>query len=168
VTQVVLPGFTDSEETKEMNRTHSNLNLSRNRHQHRKGFGQGIAETLAGAIILIPIVLSCIDLAVLVFSGEICSDLAKQAARAAANAPGSAPAQAAVTNIQTNYKSTVTLKSMKLTMVKYDNTSDGVVTVSCAVTIILPVSIPFLGVGPDVPIQTQHTEPIVGIASPTN
>ena len=163
-----MPNLTDRKETKEMNRIHTNLNLNRNRRRYRSGFGQGIAETLAGAIILIPIVLSCIDLAVLVFSGEICSDLAKQAARAAANAPGSAPAQAAVTNIQTNFHSPVTLKSMQLSIVKYDNTSDGVVTVSCSVIIILPVSIPFLGVGPNVPIQTQHTEPIVGIASPTN
>lgn len=143
-------------------------NRSDGENRSRTRAGQGISETLVGGLILIPIVLSCIDLAVLVFSGEICSDLAKQASRAAANAPNAASAQAAVTDIQTRYHAPRTLKSFSLTMQRYDNTADGIVTVSCSVIILLPVSIPWFGIGPEVPIQTQHTEPIVGIASPGN
>jgi hypothetical protein len=100
--------------------------------------------------------------------GELCTELAKQSARAAANAPNMQSAQAAVNDTVNNYKSPVAFQSLNLTLQRYDNTSDGILTVTCSANLSLLVPIPFIGVGVKIPIQAQHSEPIVGIAPPSS
>ena len=147
-------------------RIHQNLNkrppqsLSIERRQK----GQSLIEVLIGGLILIPIALAVIDLSVLVIGGQICNDLAKQASRAASIASSSAGATAAIADVQSKFQTSSTFQSLSLKMLKYDATSDGIVSVGCSVTVVLPISIPVFNVGPNVPIQTQHTTPIVGIS----
>ena len=99
--------------------------------------------------------------------GDICGGLAKQAARAGANAPDPANAAIAVANIGTQFKPSAMYKNVVLTMVEYDTgNASGICSVVCNVTIVLPVAVPLLGVGPEYQIKVQATEPIVGIAPP--
>jgi Flp pilus assembly protein TadG len=136
----------------------------RRRHAgHRRG--QGIAEVAAIAVILIPFALAIVDIGALILSGIVCTDLAKQAARAAANSASQSEAQGAVSDVLSKTQVSNSFQSFNLQLTRFDNTAGGVVTVTCTVTVTLPVAVPILGVGPTVPLQTQHSEPIVGIKS---
>ena len=115
---------------------------------------------------MVPIVLAIIDLAVVVLGGEICNDLAKQAARAAANAASQTEALAAVADVQSHFNSSATYSGLSLVLSQYDGTPTGIAVVQSSVTIILPVPIPFLKVGPSMGVKSQATESIVGIADP--
>lgn len=132
----------------------------------RRKRAQSIVEVMVGSIVLVPIILAIFDLAVVVIGGNICHDLSKQAARAAANASQISDANASVQDIQNNFHASGTYKNLSLKLDRYDGTPDGSTTVLCSVTIVLPVPVPFLGVGPTMDIKTQATEAIVGIAPP--
>jgi hypothetical protein len=132
----------------------------------RPARGQSIIEVVVGGLILVPIVLAIIDLAVVVLGGEICNDLAKQAARSAANAGSQPEALAAVVDVQSHFHASGTYSGLTLTLSQYDGTPTGIATVQSSVTIILPVPIPFLNVGPSMGVKSQATETIVGIADP--
>jgi hypothetical protein len=137
--------------------------------QHRKlasrtRRGQCLLEAITGGFILIVFGLACADVAWLMLGSEICTDLAKQSARAAANAPNMQSAQAAVNDIVSKYNSPIAFQSLSLTLQRYDNTPDGILTIVCSANVSLLVPIPLIGVGTKIPIQTQHSEPIVGIA----
>lgn len=131
-----------------------------------RGRGQGLIEVCVGAIFLVIIGLAILDLGVFVMGGDVCGGLAKQAARAAGNAADPTEAANAVADVASKFQPSNVYKNLVLTMVKFDNTTTGAVTVTCSVTIVLPVSIPLIGVGPQYLITTQATEPIVGIAPP--
>ncbi|CAN5293798.1 hypothetical protein BH11CYA1_BH11CYA1_48160 [soil metagenome] len=141
-------------------------NLSRIFKRNRNRRAQSIIEVLVGSIVLVPIVLAIIDLAVVYIGGDICNDLAKQAARAAANASDITEATTAVADVQTNFNKSATYENLTLNLVQYDGTHDGLANVRCTVTIVLPVPIPFLSLGPKMTINTQASEAIVGIAPP--
>ena len=130
----------------------------------RKRRGQGLIEVIVGLVFLVAMALAILDLGVFVMGGDICGGLAKQAARAAGNAGTPAEATIAVANIFSQFKPSAMYQNLSLTMTQYDNTTTGIVTVVCNVTIVLPVSVPLLGIGPSYAIKTQATEPIVGIA----
>ncbi len=132
----------------------------------RRKRGQSLIEILVGSIVLVPLVLAIIDLAVVIMGGDICHELAKQAARAAANSATVGEATTAVADVETNFVKSSTYQSLVLKLQKYDGTHDGIASVLCTVTILLPVPIPFLKVGPTFSIETQASEPIVGIAPP--
>ena len=147
-----------------MDRSYLNSIFKFNRRRGPRG--QSIIEVLVGSIVLVPIVLAIIDLAVVYIGGDICNDLAKQAARAAANASDLAEATTAVADVETNFNKSPTYKNLVLKLDKYDGTHDGMANVKCTVTIVLPVPIPFLSLGPEMTIKTQASEAIVGIAPP--
>ncbi len=140
------------------------LSASKQSQRGRSRQGQSLTELAVGGLVLIPIALAAIDLTVLVLGGQISNDLAKQATRAASLASSQMAANSAVASVQQNFQPSSIFKSLSVKMLQFDNTPDGVVSVGCSVTVVLPVSIPFLNIGPYVPIQTQHTEPIVGIS----
>lgn len=117
-------------------------------------------------MVLVPVVLAIIDLAVVVIGGEIVNDLAKQAARAAANSVDAAEANTAVQDVVKTFSTSPTYKNLTLSLDKYDGTHDGQTTVLASVTVVLPVPVPFLNVGPTIALKTQATEAIVGIAPP--
>jgi hypothetical protein len=126
--------------------------------------GQGLVEVCIGAIFLVTIGLAMLDLGTFVMGGDVCGNLAKQAARAAGNASSPTEAIQAVQSVQSQFKPTNVYQNLSLTMTNFDNTTTGLATVVGQVTIILPVSVPFLQIGPSYTIKTQATEPIVGIA----
>jgi hypothetical protein len=126
--------------------------------------GQGLVEVCIGAIFLVAIGLAILDLGTFVMGGDVCGTLSKQAARAAGNAASPSEAQQAVASVQSTFKPSNVYKNLSLTMTNFDNTTTGVATVVGQVTVILPVSIPLLQIGPSYTIKTQATEPIVGIA----
>ena len=128
--------------------------------------GQSLIEILVGSIVLVPLVLAIIDLAVVIMGGDICHELSKQAARAAANTSSLAEATTAVADVQANFVKSPTYQVLVLKLQKYDGTHDGIASVICNVSILLPVPIPFLKVGPTFSVETQASEPIVGIAPP--
>ncbi len=140
--------------------------ISLKRRSGRRPTGQNLVEILVGSIVLVPIVLAIIDLAVVVIGGDICNDLAKQAARAAANSSSLAEATAAVADVEANFNKSPTYQGLVLKLDKYDGTPDGLASVQCSVTIVMPVPVPFLNVGPTMNIKTQASEAIVGIAPP--
>jgi len=140
--------------------------MSKAKSTSRKRSGQSITEVLIGGMILVPIVLAITDLAVVVMGGELVNDLAKQAARGAANAKDNGEAATAVADVQTTFTKSPTYKNLVLKLDKYDGTYDGQTTVQASVTVVLPVPIPFLNVGPEMALKTQATESIVGIAPP--
>jgi len=125
--------------------------------------GQGIAEVAAASLILIPFALAIVDLGALLLSGITCTDLAKQASRAAANSANQSEAQGAVADVLAKSQVASSFQAFNLKLSRFDNTAGGVATVTCTVTVSLPVAVPLLGVGPKFPLQTQHSEPIVGI-----
>jgi hypothetical protein len=125
--------------------------------------GQGLIEVCVGAIFLVMIGLAILDLGTFVMGGDVCGSLAKQAARAAGNAGTPAEAQQAVQSVQGQFKPSNVYQNLSLTMTNFDNTTTGLATVVGQVTIVLPVSVPFLQIGPSYTIKTQATEPIVGI-----
>jgi hypothetical protein len=126
--------------------------------------GQGLVEVCVGAIFLVAIGLAILDLGTFVMGGDVCGTLSKQAARAAGNAASPTEAQLAVASVQSTFKPTSVYQNLSLTMTNFDNTTTGAATVVGQVTVILPVSIPLLQIGPSYTIKTQATEPIVGIA----
>lgn len=132
----------------------------------RRPRGQSLIEILVGSIVLVPLVLAIIDLAVVIMGGDICHELSKQAARAAANTSSLAEATTAVADVQANFVKSPTYQVLVLKLQKYDGTHDGIASVICNVSILLPVPIPFLKVGPTFSVETQASEPIVGIAPP--
>lgn len=134
--------------------------------KRRNGRGQSITEVIIGGMVLVPVVLAIIDLAVVVIGGEIVNDLAKQAARAAANSVDGAEANTAVQDVVKTFSTSPTYKNLTLSLDKYDGTHDGQTTVLASVTVVLPVPVPFLNVGPTIALKTQATEAIVGIAPP--
>ena len=135
----------------------------RPRSTHRAN-GQGLVEVCVGAIFLVAIGLAILDLGIFVMGGDVCGTLSKQAARAAGNAATPAEAQLAVASVQTTFHPSNVYQNLSLTMTNFDNTTTGAATVVGQVTVILPVSIPLLQIGPSYVIKTQATEPIVGIA----
>ncbi|HEY9754109.1 MAG TPA: hypothetical protein V6C97_02985 [Oculatellaceae cyanobacterium] len=130
----------------------------------RRKRGQGLIEVCVGIIFLVIMALAILDLGVFVMGGDICGGVAKQAARAAGNATDQPTAAAAVTNVGTQFKASSMYKNLSLAMTRYDNSTNGIVSVVCTVTIVLPVAVPILGIGPEYQIKTQASEPIVGIA----
>ena len=140
------------------------LNIKRSSNHRRAFKGQCLVETLVGAMIIVPLLMACLDLSVLVIGGQICNDLSKQAARSASLATSSQDAQTAVQNVQRTHPSNETFQGLSLSLSEYDGTPDGLVSVTCGVDVRLPVPVPFLGVPASFAIQTQHTEPIVGIS----
>lgn len=133
----------------------------------RRGRGQSILEVMLGCLVLVPVVLAIFDIAVMVIGGEIVSDLAKQAARAAGNAQTMAEATAAVADVQSQFSKSPTYQKLTLKLTRWDGTYDGQATVSAEVTVLLPVQIPLLHVGPTVDINTQATDAIVALAPPS-
>jgi len=138
-------------------------NLRRKRLKTRSFKGQCVIELVLCGLVLVPVALGLVDLSVLIIGGQLSGDLAKQAARAASVAASLNAAQAAVAAVQTNYHASNTFQSLNLQLLRFDNTAAGIVSVSCSVSVVLPASIPMLNIGPNVSIQTQHSEPIVGI-----
>ncbi len=134
--------------------------------KRRNGRGQSITEVIIGGMVLVPVVLAIIDLAVVVIGGEIVNDLAKQAARAAANSVDGTEANTAVQDVVKTFSTSPTYKNLTLSLDKYDGTHAGQTTVLASVTVVLPVPVPFLNVGPTIALKTQATEAIVGIAPP--
>jgi len=128
--------------------------------------GQALIEMVAGSVVLIPITLALVDLAMLAIGGNVCAELAKQAARAAANTSSASDAAAAVELVGSKFPESRTFNNLSLTVTRYDNSADGVTTVVCSVTVLLPVAVPMLNVGPLIPISIQASQPIVGIAPP--
>lgn len=136
------------------------------RRRRSKAAGQSILEVLLGCLVLVPIALAIIDLAVVVIGGEIVSDLAKQAARAAGNSPTMAEATTAVADVQTQFSKSPTYQNLALKLARYDGTYDGQVTVTSSVTVLLPVPIPFLHVGPTIDLNAQASDAIVSLPPP--
>jgi hypothetical protein len=130
----------------------------------RRKRGQGLVEVCVGIIFLVVMALAILDLGVFVMGGDICGGLAKQAARAAGNATDQTSATTAMNSVGTNFKASSMYKNMSLAMTRYDNTTNGIVTVVCTVTIVIPVAVPILGISSEYQIKTQASEPIVGIA----
>lgn len=145
-----------------MEKSHTSQQIEK----RRNGRGQSITEVIIGGMVLVPVVLAIIDLAVVVIGGEIVNDLAKQAARAAANSVDGAEANTAVQDVVKTFSTSPTYKNLTLSLDKYDGTHDGQTTVLASVTVVLPVPVPFLNVGPTIALKTQATEAIVGIAPP--
>lgn len=147
--------FTDSREI---------FSLESSNPKERRKNGQGLVEVCVGAVFLVVIGLAILDLGTFVLGGDVCSNLAKQAARAAGNAASAAEAQQAVQNVHEQFKASNVFRDLSLTMTNFDNTTTGLTTVAGRLTIVLPVAVPLLQIGPAYTIQTQATEPIVGIA----
>lgn len=128
--------------------------------------GQSIIEVMVGGFILIPLLLAIIDVSVVAIGGELVNRLSKEAARAAANCSNKTLADAAVVDIKNTFQPSSTFKNLNIAITDYVGTADGQLTVVCDVTVVLPVSVPLLKVGPTIPVKTQFTEAIVGIAPP--
>lgn len=132
----------------------------------RRRRGQSLIEVMVGGLILVPLVLAVIDMSVVAIGGELVGRLCKEGARAAANASNAAGANSAVADVASTFQPSGSFQGMNLTITNYDGTYDGRVTVVCNVTVVLPVSVPLLGIGPTVPVASQFSEAIVGIAPP--
>lgn len=140
--------------------------VGQSRRRGTRASGQSILEVLLGCLVLVPIALAIIDLAVVVIGGEIVSDLAKQAARAAGNSPSMAEATTAVADVQSQFSKSPTYQNLSLKLTRYDGTYDGQTTVVAAVTVLLPVPIPFLRVGPTIDLNAQASDAIVSLPPP--
>jgi len=73
-------------------------------YRHRKGHGQSMVELLAGLVVLIPVILTLIDLAVLVISVTVNDTVCRDAARACAAGPPAQAVQRAQAVVSKNYK----------------------------------------------------------------
>jgi hypothetical protein len=68
--------------------------------------------------------------------------------------------------VQSHFNASATFSGLTLVLSQYDGTPTGIATVQSAVTIVLPVPVPLLNVGPSMGVKSQATETIVGIADP--
>lgn len=143
------------------------------RNKRRTAKAQSLVETVAGLVVLVPVVLALLDIGVLVIAGTISNNLAKQAARAAANTTDEKAADLAVQDAAKQFPASSTFTNAKLSIRDYDPQKGskaynymGSVTVDATVTVVLPVPVPMFNVGPSVNISTQSTEPIVAVPPP--
>lgn len=125
----------------------------------RKSCGQGLAEAVAAAIILIPLAFCLLDLIVLIVANSTNDTLAKNCARAAANQDSQVKAlDAAQKSISSFHPSTiVSADSLQLSGFNYDSTK-GYVTAQTTMKVHLPM--PFPGYS-DMTFQALASEPIV-------
>jgi hypothetical protein len=125
----------------------------------RKAHGQGLAEAIAAAIILIPLAFCLLDFIVLIIANSTNDTLAKNCARAAANQDSQVKAlEAAQKSIKSFHASTIiSADALQLSGFNYDQTK-GYVTAQTMMKVHLPM--PFPGYS-DMTFQAMASEPIV-------
>jgi len=121
--------------------------------------GSGLIETIAGCIILVPVLLFLIDCAAVVIGQSANDALAKHAARAASEQPPGSGGGAASSVINSYNLGNSTLTHGATVVTTYDATQQNV---TCATTMIvtMPVPIPFWNQN-SLTFQAQAVEPVV-------
>lgn len=126
--------------------------------------GATLAETMAGLILLIPVVLFLIDVVALVIAQTANDALAKHCARAAASGKDNAEANTNAQNVVGAFANTFIVSGATLVPGSACSSwSTTQVTCVTQVTCTLPVPIP--GHATQV-FQTDATEPVVGVLPP--
>jgi Flp pilus assembly protein TadG len=163
-----------------------NSRNKQNKKLSRQVKGSAMLETLAGLMVLVPIVLLLVDVVALVVAQSINDDLAKQAARYAAQqtlitqndgiTPNTSAMQTAAQTLATQYLSSTCWASATSGLVYPGNNGDPflqnfacnfnsnppTVQVTTQIQCNLPVQLPFIGTL-STSFQAQATEPIVGL-----
>ena len=124
--------------------------------------GSGLIETVAGCMIIIPILLFLVDCAAVVVAQTSNDALAKHACRAAAECTDAVSGAAAATAVITQYNSghpTLTTNA-QCTTVGSGTGGWQDVKVNTTLTVVMPVPIPFSGIN-NLTFQAQAAEPVV-------
>jgi len=128
--------------------------------RRRSRRGQGIAEAVTAAIILVPIALCLFDFLVVVIVNSMNDTACKNAARAAANTPNGTDAHTAAV------KSLMTVHNPFLASIEVEEcTYDGPATVLVKTRAVMNLPVPFPGYQ-TLTFIAQDVEPIVGTAPP--
>jgi hypothetical protein len=118
--------------------------------------GQGLAEAITAAIVLVPIALCLFDFLVVIIGNSMNDTACKNATRAAANQPDLGTAQAAAE------KSLLSLHSPLINSISLlDVTYNDKVSVMCHTRISIHLPVPFPGYA-DLIFDAEDVEPIVG------
>jgi Flp pilus assembly protein TadG len=125
----------------------------------RRRAGTSMIEMMAGALILIPIVLLAVDGAYVMICSKANQELADHASRIAANKALPAMATTAATNTVAAYRKTENIDSVKIERMDFD-TKRKIVTVVTIMDVRVPV--PFPGMAPT-RLTAQSIHPIVAI-----
>ncbi|MBS2010536.1 MAG: hypothetical protein JST01_26030 [Cyanobacteria bacterium SZAS TMP-1] len=128
--------------------------------RRRSRRGQGIAEAVTAAIVLVPIALCLFDFLVVVIVNSMNDTACKNAARAAANQPDFDSAKTAAEKSLMSVHSPF-LSKIELQEVIYD----GPATVAVKTRASMNLPVPFPGYS-SLTFDAQDVEPIVGTAPP--
>jgi Flp pilus assembly protein TadG len=125
----------------------------------RKPCGTSMIEMMAGALVLIPIVLLAVDGAYVVICSKQNQELADAACRIAANKEDESSARESALNIVARYHKTQNMDSVKVQMMEWFK-SRRLVRVVTAMDVTMPVPIPGTGV---THLTAESVHAIVGI-----
>jgi hypothetical protein len=127
----------------------------------RSSKGQGIAESVVAAIILVPIVLALFDFLVVMIGNSMNDTACKNCARAAANQPDPNTAYEAAKSALANMHPSPFVRKIELANLQYNpGVSVGAHTQA---TIVLPIPFPHYEI---FVMDAQDVEPIVGSTPP--
>jgi Flp pilus assembly protein TadG len=125
----------------------------------RKKSGQGLAEAVAVAIVLIPLAFCLFDFIVLIIANSMNDTLVKNCARAAANQDTEPKALDAAKKSIASFHPSTLINSDSMVLSGFDyNPTKGYVTAQTTMKVHLPM--PFPGYS-DLTFEAQDAEPIV-------
>ena len=133
--------------------------LYKTKRRRARNAGQSLVEALAGAVVLIPLLLLCVDAVVVMNVNHTNQELAQTAARAAANIPDEDSAKETAQKAVDNFPESSLVSSATMSAFTYDS-AQKLVTVSVTMTVTIPIPLPGAS---SVTLTATSVQPIVAL-----